>query len=420
MWTFLALLTQPASAAWTQHTVFNGSNAVRTIGVALDDSLLQPTLYYVEDVFNTVSQDKQLGYRYYDTAFTTRVLFDHDINDATQEGYLPSLTTGDGEASIWLSAKWYNSGTSEYNIEEVVLNRSTGSATMDQTLGDDYPNDEAKHSFVRLDEANQVLHSCFTHVTSGSGEDANANHRALGSAWASASLEEVGGNGNGGTQDHCAIAVLASGTRIIAYHDGSNVKLRFESTPGTALQTLTFSGSMGHTLNWPTLAVKTAGATETIHLAVVDTNSNTILYRNCSLGMLVNCQSNGQWSAPVTVENGNSGTPRHPQIAVDENGIAYVLYIDDINMGADRVRVSCGTNAANFSSLDGGIVDGTADEEALATKDATGPDNTGHALPQIVVSDVLDKVTVVYIQDSDTSGGFDWIGRSSTHATGCP
>lgn len=129
---FLALLTQPAMASWSTQTIFNNVYAIRTVGLAVDDSLMTPTWYFTADRYDGV-YFRELGYKYKDTSLSSFVQISDDLTNNDDSGYLSSITTGNGESSVWVSAQWWNTApvaplVDTENLEVLTVTRSTATS----------------------------------------------------------------------------------------------------------------------------------------------------------------------------------------------------------------------------------------------------------------------------------------------------
>lgn len=140
--------------------------------------------------------------------------------------------------------------------------------------------------------------------------------------------------------------------------------------------------------------------------------------------MSTNCDSETEWTTSKTVEVSANGKATHPQITVDESGIAYVAYADEVGNSVDRIRMShlC-PNGASFVATDGGLVDNRnsdlGDEEAFSTRDADVVNNAGQPSPIIAIDDTDNKVGVSYVL-FDASAD-DWSAQASfTAYPTCP
>jgi hypothetical protein len=410
------ILSLAASAAWNANTVFdpNGADEImRNQAVQVDMSTAPTTKFYVAEGYDVSGNGERLFYKWFQMSLSSRYTISDDLA-AGPEAFLPSVTTQDGDANLYVSAKWTNSGTP--NVQEVVVDRDTPTTAPspddDPVLGNDVTTEEGDHSFIILDSANDRLHACFTRMTVATADDTRANYRDLAGAW-QASEQTV--SSAAGNQQHCSIAVRANGDRAIAYQDGVDIKVRYETTEGTADWTVNLTGGAGDDFAFPSIVMRDIGGTVTMHIVVMNTSTGSLKYRKCVSPTSTFCDDVTDWSSAITVEVNNSGDPTHAQLAVDESGIVYAAYADEILMSDDRIRVShlC-PGAGAFVDTDGGLIDGGADEEAFGVLDDSSIKNAGQAWPVIVANDGADKVIVAYLSDDDTGAGTDWNTRQSS------
>ena len=413
----LALVSTEALAAWTTITVFDppGQNLIiRSVGVAVDGSLSPDVEFFVADGYDDQDDQAALLYKYHAASFSSRYVLVDDFPTNDEAYYLPSITTQDGDDDLYLSLKYWNTTESQYNLRELVVDRdaplTSPSPAEDTEIADDDDADKTNRSAIILDATDDALQACFTRENSS--DDVFANHRDLTGSWQS--TEDTVQSG-AGKQEHCDVAILDGGGRVIAYQDGDDIKIRFESTVGTEDYTVNITNGSSNVFAYPTIAVRTISGTETVHVAAKDTDADSIKYRSCVPADAAECDDAGDWSANKTVEVGTSGNPKWPHLAVDEHGTVYAVYMDDISgVNDDRIRVShlCSGGSA-FANTDGGEVDGGIQGEGFSVSLTNVTGGGSRVYRTIAINDDADKVRVVYIRDDDAGDtDFNWEART--------
>jgi hypothetical protein len=393
----LLLLVVTALAAWSPLGVMSPPDddlEIRSVAVALDSGTSEK--FFVCDTYDEPGNDPFLFYKHFDGSWGPRHEISDDIGPNTSEGYLQSIATEDGETHLYVAAKWATGG--DFLLEELKVDQSDGSVdATTAVLSDDFSNDIG-HNYLWMDAPNNELHSVFT--VKNSPEDVHTNHRDTSGAYLATAQTVSAVMAN--KEQHGVGDSLAGGGRVFIYYDEAEIKVRMESTVGTPDWTESITPGDAE-YDWPWITVRTVNNVETLHAVYVETSAtpDTIKHRSCPLS--AGCDDEGNWSIEHTVEVSTTGNnARHPQIVVDETGIAYVVYADEKSNGIDRIRVShlC-PGTGSFVETDGGEVDNSLssanDEEAFSTQDADTVNNGGQPSPSIALDDADNKVRVAYV-----------------------
>jgi len=220
----LLALVGPWAHAWTELQVFDPPNSqltIRNIAVAVDGSQDPDEKFFISDGWSEQSDRAALLYKWHGSSFSTRytLVMDYPVLDTSF--YLPSLTTMDGEESLYISLRYLNTSPNpdQYNLREFVVDRAaphTSPSPLEHfAIADDADTKDVKHSVLLLDPEELALHACFTRKTTTANEDTLGNHRDLvdtadtgtrDTAWQSTE-DGIASAANAG-ESHCDVAAL--------------------------------------------------------------------------------------------------------------------------------------------------------------------------------------------------------------------